>query len=199
MAQNENEKEDIHQLIRGDKKAFDRLYQQYHKAVHANILKLIKDSGIAEDILQDVFLSLWQNRFKFDGKESVGGWLFVVSYNRSLNMLRSKLKESIEYVDSYPAEPVASNDAMETEAKHLLQLTLLEEAVDNLPARKKEVFKLCRYEGRSKADVAELLGISQQSVADYLKQSNVAIREYVNQRYPRYAAHTLGMLLYFLT
>ena len=195
MAQIINEEQDIDHLIRGDKKAFDRLYLQYHKAVHANILKFVKDPTLAEDVLQDVFLSMWQNRFKFEGKDSIGGWLFVVSYNRSLNILRSKLRASIEYVDTYPTDPVASNDAQETEAEHLLQLSLLEEAVNNLPARKKEVFKLCRYEGRSKADVAELLGISQQSVSDYLKQSNAAIREYVSQHYPRYATSALSLLI----
>lgn len=191
MIEPENEKTDIQLLTRGDDVAFDRLYNRYHRAVHLNILKFVKEPELAEDILQDVFLSLWQNRFKFDTYDTIGGWLFIVSHNKSLNSLRKKLNESIEYVGTYPVEPESSGSTIEAEELYTLQMRLLDEAVDNLPARKKEVFKLCRYEGKSKADVAESLGISLQSVNDYLKQSNSAVRKYVLQHYPGYAGSVL--------
>ncbi|NQD72053.1 sigma-70 family RNA polymerase sigma factor [Sphingobacterium shayense] len=197
MVEAENEKADIRLLAYGDDAAFDRLYNRYHRAVHLNILKFVKEPEIAEDILQDVFLSLWQNRSKFENYEAIGGWLFIVSHNKSLNSLRKKINESIEYVFTYPVEPEASGSNIEAEELYTLQMRLLDEAVDNLPARKKEVFKLCRYEGRSKADVAELLGISLQSVNDYLKQSNSAIRKYVLQRYPEYVGVALFVYSFF--
>lgn len=177
---------DIQHMTKGDVTAFNRLYERYHKSVHVNILKLVKSPELAAELLQDVFLALWQNRFKFDEKESVGGWLFVVSYNKSLNILRAKLREAVEYVAEYPTEPLADSPDKEEEELCAKQMALLEEAVDILPARKKEVFKLCRYEGRSKEDVAEMLGISPQSVTDYLKQSNKTIKEYMLQHYPSY-------------
>ncbi|WP_437921244.1 RNA polymerase sigma factor [Sphingobacterium sp. LRF_L2] len=187
----QNEKLDIQQMTEGDVAAFNRLYERYHKSVHVNILKLVKSPELATELLQDVFLALWQNRFKFENKESVGGWLFVVSYNKSLNILRSKIREAVEYVADYPAEVIADTSDREEEERYAKQMALLDEAVDILPARKREVFKLCRYEGHSKEDVAEMLGISPQSVTDYLKQSNKTIKEYVLQHYPGY------MLLFF--
>ena len=191
MIEAENEKADIQLLTRGDDAAFDRLYNLYYRAVHLNILKFVKEPEMAKDLLQEVFLSLWHNRFKFDTHETIGGWLFIVSHNKSLNFLRKKLNESIEYVVTYPVEPEEPGSGIEAEELYILQMRLLDEAVNNLPARKKEVFKLCRYEGRSRADVADLLGISLQSVNDYLKQSNAAIRKYVIQNYPRYAGTAL--------
>lgn len=107
-------------------------------------------------------------------------------------MLRQKLKESVEYVADLPVELATDADnAASTEELHRIQVALLDEAVAILPARKKEVFQLCRYEGRTKEDVAAMLGISTQSVSDYLKQSNKAIKEYLSSNYPSYLTHVL--------
>ncbi|MCL7987265.1 sigma-70 family RNA polymerase sigma factor [Sphingobacterium sp. lm-10] len=189
------EQRDVQQLAAGDINAFNRLYAHYHKPVHANILKLVHAPELASELLQDVFLSLWQNRFKFESRESVGGWLFVVSYNKSLNCLRKKLKETVDYVAEYP-HLSAISQIEEDEEELNRQLALIDDAIETLPARKKEVFMLCRYEGRSKADVAALLGISQQSVSDYLKQSNKAIKMHVMQHYS--SPMTPLLLLFFL-
>ncbi|PRD51932.1 RNA polymerase sigma factor [Sphingobacterium gobiense] len=199
MEKLKNEELDIQRLTAGDVSAFNRLYERYHKAVHANVLKLVKAPETAKEVLQDVFLALWQNRFKFDGKDSVAGWLFVVSYNKSLKVLRQRLNESVSYVAEYTVEPVDDSDKIAAEEeRYLLQMDLLDEAVAILPARKKEVFTLCRYEGRTKEDVAEMLGISPQSVTDYLKQSNAAIKEYVGQHYPTYA-HSIVYLFFIIS
>ena len=189
------EQQDVQQLALGDINAFNRLYAHYHKQVHANILKLVHSPEMASELLQDVFLSLWQNRYKFESRESVGGWLFVVSYNKSLNSIRKKLKETVDYVAEYPHLSVVAH-VEEDEEELNRQLALIDDAIEILPARKKEVFMLCRYEGRSKADVAALLGISQQSVADYLKQSNKAIKMHVLQHYSSQVPQVL--LLFFL-
>lgn len=189
------EQQDVQQLVLGDVSAFNRLYAHYHKQVHANILKLVHSPELASELLQDVFVSLWQNRFKFESRESVGGWLFVVSYNKSLNSIRQKLKETVEYVADYPHLAIMADSANDDEELNR-QLALIDDAIEILPARKKEVFKLCRYEGRSKADVAALSGISQQSVSDYLKQSNKAIKMHVMQHYTSYVPEVV--LLFFL-
>ncbi len=189
------EKHDVQLLALGDLNAFNRLYAHYHRQVHANILKLVPSSEQARELLHDVFLSLWQNRFKFESRESVGGWLFVVSYNKSLNCIRQRLKETVEYVAEYPHLALASNSEEEDAELHR-QLALIDDAIEILPARKKEVFMLCRYEGRSKADVAAMLGISQQSVSDYLKQSNKAIKMHVLRHYTTYVPEVVLLFFY---
>jgi len=189
--------DDIIAMAEGDVRAFNALYARYHKPVHANILKLIDDQELAIEVLQDVFLSLWQNRFKVQVDRSVGGWLFVVSYHKSLNILRHKLKESVAYVADYPDELWVEDDSTLQEEIYNTQMQILEEAVDVLPKRKREVFRMCRYEGRSKEDVAHLLGLSTQSVSDYLKQSNKAIKKYISIQYPEYAERSL-LIVFFL-
>ena len=180
----EKEIADIVGLRNGDLRAFNRLYRQYHQSVHANILKLVKSPEPSAEILQDVFTSLWQNRAKVKTDKPLGGWLFVVSYNMSLNFIRKKLKESLVLVQEYPANIDSANEEQAEEDIFELQMKVLHQAVSELPKRKREVFRMCRYEGRSKKDVADNLGLSLRTVDNYLKDANRMVKEYVVQKYP---------------
>lgn len=160
-----------------DLDAFDHLYHQYHHAVYANILKIVQQQEAAEDLLQEVFMALWENRHKLHA-DKVSGWLFVTSFNKSLKYLRKKEKDL-----SIPLEQAIIADGLQEEFIpediYSMQLAMVEEAVNQLPDRKKEVFKLCRYEGKSYEEVAAMLGISANSVKDYLKQSTRFIKDYI--------------------
>ncbi|WP_342330952.1 sigma-70 family RNA polymerase sigma factor [Pedobacter sp. FW305-3-2-15-E-R2A2] len=165
--------------IQEDTLVFDRIYDQYHQVIYANIFKLIKSEAIAEDILQDVFFSLWENRMKIDIQKSVSGWLFIVSYNKSLSILRKKVKEAVDYIENYDAYDDISEEIFLNEAVYESQLKILEEAVIALPPQRQKVFRLCHFEGKSQEEVAKILGLSTASVKDYLKHSKRFIREYV--------------------
>ena len=184
-----------------DLNQFDKVYSKYQKAVYRNIKKLVHDEELALDILQEVFLKLWENKDKLSNEDSVGGWLFVVSYNKSISHLRGQLKSTL--VSSEKVESLLENiseeiNEMDEEAE-LLKMKILEEAISVLPARKKEVFQLYRFEGLSKEEVAEKLEISKETVKDHLKQSNQLIRKYVALKYPSILqlSITVGMMDYF--
>lgn len=196
----EKEIADIVALVGGDVRAFSRLYQRYHKLVHANILKLVKSSEASIEILQDVFFSLWQNRDRINKSNSLGGWLFVVSYNMSLNFIRKEVKESLVFVDEYPLDLSSADVENPEEETFELQMQLLDEAVSELPKRKREVFRMCRYEGKSKKEVADMLGLSLRTVDNYLKDANRMIKEYVWEKHPEQVGKIcVGILvLYFI-
>lgn len=181
-----------------DLEHFDRLYHTYHQAVYANIFKMVSHAPCAEDILQEVFMSLWENRQQLD-PDKVAGWLFVVSYNKAASYLQRKLKESTLLVadDESLTGNLSGNDAPD-EALFQWRLSAVEEAINHLPARKKEVFRLCRFEGKSHDEVAEQLGISELSVKDYLKQSTQFIRQYISSHYPHFELTSLALLLVYM-
>lgn len=170
-------------LSDGNMEAFDYYYHKYHPSIYANIIKIVQLPHAAEDILQDVFLAFWENRQKLSEQGSAAGWLFVVSYNKSLSFLKKKLKEStvlledISLVDRLMEAPVIDEDFYQR------QLEILEHAVSALPERKQKVFRLCRFEGKSVEETAQILGISSNSVKDYLKQSSKMLRQYVQKEY----------------
>ncbi|MFD2968571.1 RNA polymerase sigma factor [Sphingobacterium bambusae] len=165
---------------------YNALYATYCHSVYRNIMKLVKNENDAEDILQDVFVSLWENKDKLSDR-SISGWLFIVSHNKAMDHLKKQLRLTIEQHSIIEEIADLSLDVHDREALYLEQLKMVTEAVDALPKRKREVFRLCRLEGYSKDDVAAMMGISYQSVSDYLKQSNKAIKAYIVENYP-YAA-----------
>ena len=176
---------------------FSTLYQQYADAVYANIFKLVKRPDDAADILQDVFATLWESRYKLNS-HSINGWLFVVSHNKAMDHLKHQLTQVIDAAHMVETLPDTTPESTEKEARHEAQWHMIMEAVNALPLRKKEVFQLCRLEGRSKEEVAAIMGISAKSVADYLKQAHKAIKDYITARYP-YAMASGALLVVMLS
>lgn len=185
----------IQQLSNGSITAFDTFYHQYKQAVYANIVKMVRQPEAAEDLLQEVFIAFWQNRHKLQQDRSVAGWLFVVSYNKAATYLKQQLKAGVVLIaeDTY-LENISQEDPVEEEL-YQAQLAVVEAAINQLPARKKEVFRLCRLEGRPHEEVALILGISVPSVKDYLKQSTRFIRDYVQGHPPATGVTTLTLVI----
>ncbi|HET9503511.1 MAG TPA: sigma-70 family RNA polymerase sigma factor [Hymenobacter sp.] len=166
-------------LSQGERAAFEALYHRYKQPVYANIRKMVPDLDAAEDLLQEVFIALWENRTAIDPAKGAGGWLFVVSYNKAASFLKKKLREAAILQPETDLAELAVADELGDEELYTTQLALVEEAVAHLPARKQAVFRLCRFEGKSAEEVAAATGISVASVRDYLKQSTRFIREYI--------------------
>ncbi len=192
-----SESDELVALAAGDVSAFDSLYKRHYRAVYANILELVKSPEYAEDILQDVFVSLWQNRFKIRSDRPIAGWLFVVSYNKALMFLKRAVRRSEEYVDSYERFDLLATAEDSDEAAFEQKLTVIEEAVESLSARRREVFRLCRFEGKSHEEAATMLDLSTETVKDYLKHSTKAIKAYIVLKYPQHIAG-MGMLVFLL-
>lgn len=179
MAVPDSETAQLAALSQGERAAFEALYHRYKQPVFANIRKMVPDPDAAEDLLQETFIALWENRQAIDPAKGAGGWLFVVSYNKAASYLKKKLREAAILEPETDLAELAVADELGDEELYTTQLALVEEAVAHLPARKQAVFRLCRFEGKSAEEVAAATGISVASVRDYLKQSTRFIREYI--------------------
>lgn len=177
---------------------FDMVYHQYHQAVYANICKMVGEPQMAEDLLQEVFISLWENRQIVD-LHKAGGWLFVVSYNKSMSFLKKKLRETSVFLPDTSYLATVSEEQPIDEQLFQLRLSMVEEAIDHLPPRKREVFRLCRYDGKSYDEVADMLNISVVSVKDYLKQSTQFIRQYISRHYNNIEIPGMYLLLLYFS
>ena len=178
-------------LRKDDINAFNSLYWEYHAAVYANALKLIKDPVIAEDIVQEVFVTVWAKRHAIDPEQDFAGWLFVISYHKTIDQLKRKLKESLAHKNisiSIEDHSILVNADLKEE-----QLTAIEEAMDQLSPQKRKVFELCKVQGRTYKKAAEELHISKYTVKEYLSEALVSIRKYIGE-HPRQT----GIIIYFL-
>ena len=196
MAVLDSETAQLTALSQGERTAFEALYHRYKQPVYANIRKMVPDPEAAEDLLQETFIALWENRTALDPAKGAGGWLFVVSYNKAASFLKKKLREAAILEPEADLAELAVADDLGDEELYTIQLALVEEAVAHLPARKQAVFRLCRFEGKSAEEVAAATGISVASVKDYLKQSTRFIREYIHLGHtPTQALAVAGLLV----
>jgi len=172
----------IIRLQNDDKEAFDELYREYYSAVYYNILKLTRDSIAAEDILKEEFIALWEKRCDLDAEQEISGWLFVVSYNKSISYLKRKLKESL-------AQAVLQQNTENTtdtgNSLFNIRMSILEKAIEQLSPQKRKVFELCKLQRKTYAEAADELHISKHTVKEYLSGAVISIKNYVKQ-YPEY-------------
>ena len=169
-----NEKELARRLITGDIEAFNEIYQKYFHPVYCNALKIVREVPIAQDVLQEIFITLWEKRHTIDPEKSLAGWLFILSYHKSINILRKKLRESLLYKELQAPE----GDTLEEELKFGAQWKIVENALSCLSPQRRRVFELCKLQGKTYEEAAIELRISKYTVKEYLSAAIVSIKEY---------------------
>lgn len=159
-------------------KAFDQLYWTYYGPVYRNSLKLVKDREEAENIVQEVFLTLWEKRSCLDPEKPLSNWLFVVSYNKSITHIKKTLKQALMF------KQVENEILLPEEPEFFLKearLKILDEAFMSLSPQKRKVFDLCKLQGKSYEESARELNISRHTVKEYLSHAVKTIKEYAEQ------------------
>ncbi|RKR83401.1 RNA polymerase sigma-70 factor (ECF subfamily) [Mucilaginibacter gracilis] len=175
MTENIQTDEELWQLIKQDSHtAFETLYLRYLKSVFTEINKRISDRDQAEDLTQEVFLSLWEKRVTSNPQGAIYPYIYGIAINKVFNYFRSnKIPANfIETWETLPEDlaqlaelPQAFKVAEVTEMEHLL-----EEERSNLPEKMRRVYEL-RYEKRlSIAEIADGLSISHNTVHNHLKE-----------------------------
>jgi len=156
--------------------AFDVLYKKYSKRLYSFAYSILKSSEESENIVQDVFLTLWEHRNKVEKNSSIKYYVFTIAYNSAISILRKKASESqfIEYLKSLQdlnQEPVN----IELEYKELTDK--LNSIINHLPDRQKEVYNLHKAEGLKYQEIAERLNISVNTVENHMSRALKTIRE----------------------
>ncbi|TDW97028.1 RNA polymerase sigma factor [Dinghuibacter silviterrae] len=170
----------VRRLQSDDNEAFKEIYRQYHSAVFANIRRLVHPETVAEDLLQEVFLLLWEQRHQLKPEHTVAGWLFTTSFYKASAHLRKAVKENLQPLpDSIQDVPDEGWDAGQE-----VRLSVMHTAIDLLPPRKKMAFRLCRLEGKTYQEAADELGLTTASVKDYVKTASQFVKQYVLAQSP---------------
>ncbi|MBN8877657.1 MAG: sigma-70 family RNA polymerase sigma factor [Sphingobacteriales bacterium] len=151
----------------GDLAVFDQLYYYYSKSVTANISRLIKEPEDVKDILQDVFVQLWLNRNKLDPNLSLEGWLMTVSRNLAINFLKRQIRTQLMDEHEGVTENLLGDDGSHQKDRES-RLVLLEMAIQQLPARQRDAFTLCKLQRKTYSQAAEQLKLSPHTVREYV-------------------------------
>jgi len=160
-------------LHNGFNEGFDSLYWKYHQLIYMNVFKFVKNKEESQDILQDVFATLWESRQSINQDQSVSGWLFVISFNKSVNHIKRKLRHSAAQ-DKVLSVYHAHHEEDETFDEHY---RILHTAIGELSPQKQKVFTLCKLEGKSYEETAKQLNISRHTVKEYLSLAMYSVKD----------------------
>ncbi|SEW25632.1 RNA polymerase sigma-70 factor, ECF subfamily [Chitinophaga sp. YR573] len=194
---NTQDAELVVRLQQDEVSAFDTLYWKYHQAVYRNIFKFVKEQIVTEDILQEVFAKLWEKRKDINPSQSVAGWLFVISFNLSVDYVRKKLREQTIHKELLNLD---FDDDYSLDRKNIYedQYQLLEKAIAQLSPKKRKIVTLCKLEGKTYDEVAEELKISRNTVKEHLSIAMVKLNDYIqkNKEHNKYIVLFLLFLNY---
>jgi len=147
----------------GNINAFDFIFNRFYNALCFFSSRILQDKVAAEDVVQDVFVKLWQKNTDFDSVESIKSFLYTSVRNACLNSLekaRVKLKHD-NYVAAHPQKP---NDTI---LEHMIQAEVLRQVfsvVDTLPEQCRKVIRMTYEEGKRPKEIADELGVTVSTV-----------------------------------
>jgi RNA polymerase sigma-70 factor (ECF subfamily) len=156
--------------------AFDVLYNKYCKRVYKFGYSILKSQEESENLMQDVFLSLWENRQKVKKDSSIKSYVFTITYNSAVSIIRKKAKES-EFVEYLKSLQEISEEPVNVELEYNELADKLDEIIKGLPQRQKEVYLLHRIEGLKYSEIAKRLNISVNTIENHMSRALKTIRE----------------------
>lgn len=191
MPNKDNENTLIQNLIRGDASSFDGIYKQYYNKVYSFSYRYLQNTQDAEGVVQEVFISLWNNRDKLREVRNLNAWLFTVTFNqirkifRNMAIEKRKMKTyamSSLFDDSSTVSAIEFNDLMEK----------AEDIIERLPHRQKTVLLLNLKDGLSSNEISRKLKITKRTVENHLSSARAFLKKVFKKE------HLIPLIIYWL-
>ncbi len=180
VAREYDEKALLMRVAQGDEEAFGALFHQYRHKILYFAWKFLRSDSRAQDVVQDIFLKVWQSREQLGDIKNFKAWLTTITRNYIYNALRRlAVEESFITRMSARAEPQEENTVLNDLAFKELQYAL-QKAVSNLTPQQKKIFELSRVEGLKHEQIAEKLEISRDTVKKHMTDALRHIRLQMN-------------------
>ncbi|MTK54622.1 RNA polymerase sigma-70 factor [Paludibacter sp.] len=185
------EKNFADRLRSDDKKVIDEIFALYHIKIFRFSVSYLKNEDDAYDIVQEVFIKIWEARFSLKSDTNFDAFIFTIAKNAVMSLFRKRLSEQ-KYLD-YLSESAVSN-ALDTEEQtdYVFLRQKYEQLVETLPVKRKEIFLLSREKGLSNKEIALRQGVSEKTVEDHITKALT----YLKKQLSNYGIWTL--LFYFL-
>ncbi len=171
-----SEKQTIQQLLSGEIATYEEVYKTYFKALYVYAYTMLKDELQAEEIVQNLFLKLWDRKDRVQIETSLKAYLYKAVYHDSLNYLKHvKVKATYEH----HATQVMKNERSEAASQRVMYNNLedrLRAALNELPEQCRTVFQLSRYEELKYREIANRLQISEKTVENHMGKALKLLR-----------------------
>lgn len=173
-----NQEELLQRVAQGDEIAFRTLFTFYQPRLYTAALRMVGDADLAKDIYQDVFLRVWLKRTSLVNMDNFPGWLFTVARNLIYDSLKHAAQKKSNPLDFHldSTVDITYNPEILLKGKEVEQV--LHAAIERLPDKQLETYRLIKLEGFSRAEAAEKMKISPETVKSNLEIAIRKIRAY---------------------
>lgn len=166
----------LFRVSQGDEAAFAQLFNTYQNRLGAFVMQLTGSRPMAEEIVQEIFIRIWEKREKLSQVEHFHSYLYAVARNYSLSFLK-KLGRELARKQAWELSVVEAQDQEEdTTIKNYRRI--IDEAISELPSQRQKVYLLSRDEGLRQAEIAERMAISLETVKKHMVLALRSIRNY---------------------
>jgi RNA polymerase sigma-70 factor (ECF subfamily) len=160
-------------LKAGDQSAVAQLYDRYSAVVYAVALRVLGDTGAAEDVLQEVFLQLWRNPGAFDAaRGSLAPWLAVIARNRAIDFLRKRKPETDLEDVIISVAPDLARDADRARAAEKVR-----GVIGTMPPPQRSVLEMAYFEGMSHSEIASKTGEPLGTIKTRIRAGLITLRK----------------------
>jgi RNA polymerase sigma-70 factor (ECF subfamily) len=164
------------QIAAGDRHAFSILYSRYWDELFTSAARVLRGTEEAEDVIQDVFLSLWKRREELSVSGSVAGYLHTSVRYKAIHYIEKNItrRDYLTLLMNTAVETLPPDSELQLQFKELQKL--ISDAVACMPSKMQEVYKLSRQQYLSHQEIADKLGISAETVKKHIQHALATIK-----------------------
>lgn len=171
-------------LKNGEMLAFDQVYEQYAHKLFSFILKIVKDEAEADDIVQEVFVKIWESKHKLDDCKHLDCYIFTIAYNSSVDLIRKRIN-NLKYIEHLKRLAIVREVPSEVSELEYNELkNQVEKLISKLPERQKQVYLLHREQGLTYPEIAVRLSISKNTVENHMVKALQSLRQNMSHSLP---------------
>jgi RNA polymerase sigma-70 factor (ECF subfamily) len=165
-------------IATGDKQALQVLFGRHNVRVYRFVLRFLNDEAAAEDLVSEVFFDVWRQANRFEARSQVSTWLLAIARNKALSALRRRSTEELDdEVAEFIEDPADSPEVMVQKKQ---RSSILAECLTQLSAAHREIIDLVYYHEKSIDEVAEIIGVPQNTVKTRMFYARKRIAELMN-------------------
>ena len=178
----------VKRVKKGDISSFDTLYKHYYKKVYLFAKGILKSHEDAENIVQEVFIKIWKKHKELDENQSFESFIFTISYNTSISLIRKKFSEK-SFLEEW-FRRIQDKMQVVNEVDYNDLNDRVKKLIDQLPPRRRQVYMMSREEGLTYIEISKKLGISVNTVENHIAASLKFLRQHLED--------TLAAILFFI-
>lgn len=170
----------LYRLKEGDRDAFNTIYWRYSPKVYNTILYLLNDSGLAEDVVQDLFLTIWEKRENILPELNFEAYISTIARNLAYKYFEEALYNKLPVEEFKDAKLTSNSEEDMIEADSLREYIF--NVISSFPEMRRKVFIMSRFENLSHAEIAVKLSLSERTVEAHIYQALKELRKVLGNK-----------------